>query len=166
MNTRETLNLARIKRGEWIHRLLAGIEFVREGWAADVAAALEGLRPSGAEAPVAREAAELLVRAFENSPGAVWFEPHPGRRVFREFDVCDGSGNVNRMDRVVVDPEGVLVVDYKTGAEKDPAKRFQFEDEDRAQVSRYVALMKEIYPDRPARGVLAYLDERRFEVVE
>jgi ATP-dependent helicase/nuclease subunit A len=166
MNTRETLNLARIKRGEWIHRLLAGIEFVREGWAADVAAALEGLRPSGAEAPVAREAAELLVRAFENSPGAVWFEPHPGRRVFREFDVCDGSGNVNRMDRVVVDPDGVLVVDYKTGAEKDPAKRSKFEDEDRAQVSRYVALMKEIYPDRPARGVLAYLDERRFEVVE
>jgi ATP-dependent helicase/nuclease subunit A len=166
MNTRETLNLARIKRGEWIHRLLAGIEFVREGWAADVAAALEGLRPSGAEAPVAREAAELLVRAFENSPGAVWFEPHPGRRVFREFDVCDGSGNVNRMDRVVVDPEGVLVVDYKTGAEKDPAKRSKFEDEDWAQVSRYVALMKEVYPDRPARGVLAYLDERRFEAVE
>ena len=166
MNTRETLNLARIKRGKWIHSLLAEIEFVREGWAADVAAALERLRPSGAEAPVAREAVELLVRAFENSPGAVWFEPREGRRVFREFDVCDGSGNVNRMDRVVVDPEGVLVVDYKTGAEKDPVKQSKFEDEDRAQVSRYVALMKEIYPDRPARGVLAYLDERRFEVVE
>jgi ATP-dependent helicase/nuclease subunit A len=166
MNTRETLNLARIKRGEWIHRLLAEIEFVREGWAGDVAAALERLRPSGAEAPVAGEAAELLVRAFEDSPGAAWFEPREGRRVFREFDVCDGSGNVNRMDRVVVDPEGVLVVDYKTGSEKDPAKRSKFEDEDRAQVSRYVALMKEIYPDRPARGVLAYLDQRRFEVVE
>jgi len=166
VNTRETLNLARIKRGEWIHRLLAEIEFVREGWTADVEEALERLRPSGAEAPVAREAAELLVRAFENSPGAVWFEPREGRRVFREFDVCDGSGSVNRMDRVIVDPEGVLVVDYKTGAEKDPAKQSKFEDEDRAQVSRYVALMKEIYPDRPAHGVLAYLDQRRFEVVE
>lgn len=166
MNTRETLNLARIKRGEWIHRLLAEIEFVREGWAANVAAALERLCPSGAEAPVAREAAELLVRAFENSPGAAWFELREGRRVFREFDVCDGSGNVNRMDRVVVDPERVLVVDYKTSAEKDPAKQSKFEDEDRAQVSRYVALMKEIYPDRPVQGVLAYLDQRRFEVVE
>jgi ATP-dependent helicase/nuclease subunit A len=166
LNMRETLNLARIKRGEWIHRLLAEIEYVRGGWAADVAAALERLRPSGPEAAVAREAAESLVRTFENSPGAAWFESRPGRRVFREFDVCDGSGNVNRMDRVVVDPEAVLVVDYKTGAEKDPAKRSKFEDEDRAQVARYVALMKEIYPDRPAGGVLAYLDERRFEVVE
>jgi ATP-dependent exoDNAse (exonuclease V) beta subunit len=166
MNARETLNLARIERGEWIHRILAEIEFVREGWAAEVAAALERLRPSRAEAPVAGEAAELLFRAFENLPEAVWFEPREGRRVFREFDVCDGSGNVNRMDRVVVDPEGVLVVDYKTGVEKDPAKRSKFEDEDRAQVSRYVALMKGICPDRPARGVLAYLDQRRFEVVE
>jgi ATP-dependent exoDNAse (exonuclease V) beta subunit len=165
MNTRESLNLARIKRGEWIHRLLAEIEFVRGGWAADVATALERLRPSGPEGPVAREAAELLVRSFENSPGAAWFEPHPGRRVFREFDVCDGSGNVNRMDRVVVDPGAVLVVDYKTGAEKDPARRSKFEDEDRVQVARYVALMKEIYPDRPASGVLAYLDQRRFEIV-
>ena len=166
VNTRETLNLARIKRGEWIHRLLAEIEFVREGWTAEVAAALGRLRPSGPEAPVAREAAETLARAFENSPGAAWFEPRPGRRVFREFDVCDASGNVNRMDRVVVDPDGVLVVDYKTGAEKDPARRSKFEDEDRAQVARYVALMKEIYPGRPAGGVLAYLDQRRFEVVE
>ena len=165
MNTRETLNLARIKRGEWIHRLLAEIEFVRGRWATDVAAVLERLRPSGAEMPIAREAAELLVRAFENSPGAVWFEPRAGRRVFREFDVCDGSGNVNRMDRVVVDPDGVLVVDYKTGSEPDPERRSKFEEEDRAQVARYVALMKEIYPDRPARGVLAYLDQRRFEVV-
>jgi ATP-dependent exoDNAse (exonuclease V) beta subunit len=166
MNTRETLNLARIRRGEWIHRLLAEIEFVREGWAADGAAALERLRPSGADVPVAGEAVEMLVRVFENSPGAVWFEPREGRKVFREFDVCDGSGNVYRMDRVVVDPEEVLVVDYKTGAEQNPERRSKFEDEDRAQVSRYVALMKEIYPDRLARGVLAYLDERRFEVVE
>jgi RecB family exonuclease len=114
---------------------------------------------------VAREAADLLVWSFENSLGAAWFEPHPGRRVFREFDVCDGAGNMNRMDRVVVDPEAVLVVDYKTGAEKDPARRSKFEDEDRAQVARYVALMKEIYPDRPASGVLAYLDQRRFEII-
>ncbi len=166
VNTRETLNLARIKRGEWVHRLLAEIEFVREGWTAEVAAALGRLRPSGPEAAVAREAAETLVRALENSPGAAWFEARPGRRVFREFDVCDGSGNVNRMDRVVVDPDAVLVVDYKTGAEQDPAKRSKFEDEDRAQAARYVALMKEIYPGRPAGGVLAYLDQGRFEVVE
>ncbi|MBE3124985.1 MAG: UvrD-helicase domain-containing protein, partial [Acidobacteria bacterium] len=166
VNTRETLNLARIKRGEWIHRLLAEIEFVRAGWAAETAAALDRLRPSGPEASVAREAAESLIRSFENTPGAVWFEPRPGRRVFREFDVCDASGNVNRMDRVLVDPEAVLVVDFKTGAEIDPARRSKFEDEDRAQVLRYIALMKEIHPDRPARGVLAYLDQRRFEVVE
>jgi ATP-dependent helicase/nuclease subunit A len=165
-STRETLNLARIKRGEWVHRLLAEIEFVREGWTAEVAAALSRLRPSGPEAPVAREAAETLVRVLENSPGAAWFEPRPGRRVFREFDVCDASGNVNRMDRVVVDPDAVLVVDYKTGTEKDPARRSRFEDEDRAQVARYVALMKEIYPGRPAGGVLAYLDQLRFEAVE
>ncbi len=166
VNTRETLNLARIKRGEWIHRLLAEIEFVREGWTAEVAAALGRLRPSGPEAPVAGEAAETLVRAFEGSPGAAWFEPLPGRRAFREFDVCDASGNVSRMDRVIVDPDAVLVVDYKTGVEKDPARRSRFEDEDRAQVGRYVALMKEIYPGRPVGGVLAYLDQRRFEVVE
>jgi len=166
VNTRESLNFARIKRGEWVHRILAEIEFVRAGWTAEVAAALDRLRPSGPEASVAREAADMLVRSFENSPGAAWFEPRPGRRVFREFDVCDASGNVNRMDRVVVDPDAVLVIDYKTGIETDLKQPSRFEEKDREQVRRYIALMKEIHPDRPARGVLAYLDQGRFEEVE
>ena len=51
------------------------------------------------------------------------FEPRPGRRVFREVDFCDAEGRAFRMDRVVVDPDAVTVVDYKTGADTDAGRR-------------------------------------------
>jgi len=68
--------------------------------------------------------------------------------------------------RVPVDPDEVVVIDFKTCDETDPDQRSECEDENRARVARYIALMKEFYPKCTVRGVLAYLDQLRFEEVE
>jgi len=68
--------------------------------------------------------------------------------------------------RVPVDPDEVVVIDFKSCDEADPDQRSEFEDENRARLARYVALMKEFYPKCTVRGVLAYLDQLRFEEVE
>ena len=159
-NMRESLNSAGIRRGVWIHRILAGVEFNRAGWPGEITAALNALDPLASDKPAAEEAGTTLRRAFGKSVEASWFEPRPGRLVHREFDVCDAGGDTFRMDRVVVDPESVLVVDFKTGS------RPQFAGEYREQIRRYRGLMKDLYPGRPVRGVLAFLDQDRIEEVE
>ena len=121
------------------------IEFVRAGWPGEIAAALDALARPRPISPRPRRPRRRCGRAFEKSVEASWFEPRPGRLVLREFDVCDAGGDTYRMDRVVVDPESVLVVDFKTGS------RPQFAGEYREQIRRYRGLMKRSLP-RPARS--------------
>ncbi len=159
VDIRESLDPSGIRRGEWIHRILAGIEFAGAGWSEDVAASLAALAPSLREKTLADEAGEALVRAAGRSIDPAWFAALPGRSVSRELDVCDAGGDVYRMDRVVVDPETVLVVDFKTG------RRPLFAEEYREQIRRYCRLMKDVFPDRTVRGLLSFLDQDRIEEV-
>jgi ATP-dependent helicase/nuclease subunit A len=156
---RSSLNAAGIRRGEWVHRILAGIEFPQAGWADDVAASLEALRPSAAERAEAGEAADAVSRALGRSVEPAWFEAGSDRRVFREFEVCDAGGDVRRLDRVILEPGSVTVVDFKTG--RDP----KLDGEYREQLRAYLDLLKDLYPDRPGRGFLAFIDRDRIEEV-
>ncbi|MBN1938518.1 MAG: UvrD-helicase domain-containing protein [Candidatus Aminicenantes bacterium] len=159
VDIRESLDPSGIRRGEWIHRILAGIEVDRAGWKDEVAAALAALEPSSREAALAGEAAAALFRAPGRSIDPAWFEARPGRRIAREFDVCDAAGDVHRMDRVVLDPESVLVIDFKTG------RRPQFLEEYREQIRGYRRLLSDVFPGRTVRGFLAFLDQDRIEEV-
>lgn len=158
-NMRESFRSARVRRGEWIHRILAEIEHVRTGWPAEIARAVEALLPPEAEKAEAESAGRTLAGLLGKSIEAAWFEPRAGRRILREFDACDAGGDVHRMDRVIVDPESVLVIDFKTGGGTE------FAEEYRDQVRGYGALLKDIFPGRPVRGVLAFLDQDRIEEV-
>jgi ATP-dependent exoDNAse (exonuclease V) beta subunit len=91
----------------------------------------------------------------------------------RELTFCDAAGRAFRMDRVVVDSDAVHIIDYKTGAEGggerdrgESAIRARLEESDKAQVRAYIQIVKDIYPDRPVRGILAYVDRRKWETVE
>ena len=90
----------------------------------------------GADRPVflkPRRSAELFVR-------------REGRRVLREADFCDAEGRAFRMDRVVVDPEAVTVVDFKTGVDPDAERRAARVEADRAQVRSYMRILGEVVP--------------------
>src|SRR5690606_8034523 len=62
-----------------------------------------------------------------------------------------------RIDRLVVSPDAVLIVDYKTnrpppsGLAEAPASHV-------AQMSLYRALLAPVYPDRPVRAALVYTE--------
>ncbi len=89
----------------------------------------------------------------------------------RELTFCDASGRAFRLDRVVVDPDAVHVIDYKTGAEeagegRDDAIRSRLAESDRAQVREYIRVVRDVFPGRPVRGILAYVDRRKWETVE
>ena len=69
-----------------------------------------------------------------------------------------------RIDRLVVTPERVLVVDYKTNR---PAPD-RIENADPAYVAQmavYVAVLKRLYPDRPVEAALVWTDGPRLMAV-
>ena len=81
------------------------------------------------------------------------------RVVLREQEFADGRGELFRMDRVIVDPNAVEVVDFKTGR-KEEAKSH------REQITKYLQILRDVYPGRKLNGVLAYVDQCAVEKVE
>ncbi|MDD8025885.1 MAG: UvrD-helicase domain-containing protein [Acidobacteriota bacterium] len=158
------LNEERRRRGEFAHRIMAEIECASaDDWPAVTAAAASRVDPrfrAGAgEAPDSDSAglAEAIAGFFAQPPAAAFFEARPGRRILRETTFCDASGRSLRMDRVVVDPDAVHVIDFKTGREPGLG--------DRDQVLAYTAIVREVFPGLPVHGVLAYIDRGVWEPV-
>jgi ATP-dependent exoDNAse (exonuclease V) beta subunit len=75
----------------------------------------------------------------------------------REVDVVDADGARHRMDLLVEDRTGMLVVDYKTGGYVPGAHE--------EQVKGYMRLAGAA-TGKPARGLLVYLDARRLHWVK
>ncbi len=89
---------------------------------------------------------------LRKEPLAGLFSARTGRAILTEAEFCDGAGRLFRMDRVVVDPGSVAVVDWKTGGDGGtPA-------EHERQIGRYMALLAGLYAGRRIRGLLAYVD--------
>jgi len=165
-NRRETLNYENIRRGEIAHRILAELEFLIAGWDEDVAGIIRKLGRQEAEKPLFDSVGSSLVRYFQSAPLTEYFEKKENRRVLREFDFCDASGAVYRMDRVVIDRDSVSVIDFKTGPQTGAPGRAEWERADREQVAAYVRIMREIFPEKSVRGILAYIDKNKWETVE
>ncbi|MDP2916224.1 MAG: UvrD-helicase domain-containing protein [Candidatus Aminicenantes bacterium] len=164
-NRRESLGGENIRRGEIAHRIMAGFEFIRSGWEPDIAGVIRTLAPRESEVPLFEATGRSLIRYFEDSPLRDLFLEKAGRRALREFDFCDSTGAVFRMDRVVIDPAAVTVIDFKTGAEAAAPRQAEWERSDREQVAAYVRILKDIFPGKSVRGVLAYIDLNRWEPV-
>jgi ATP-dependent exoDNAse (exonuclease V) beta subunit len=76
-----------------------------------------------------------------------WTDPR--YTVFSEVDICDRNGNVVRPDRVLVDDDKAIVIDFKTGAK---------EEEHHKQVATYMELLLET-GIKEVEGYLLYTDE-------
>ena len=56
------------------------------------------------------------------------------------------------MDRVVIDRDRVVLLDWKTGKEKDAEKEHE------AQMRTYLKIIREVYPGRTLEGWIDYVD--------
>ncbi len=154
----ETGGLGRFRRGDLIHRLL---ERLPEIAPAD--------RPDAALRMLARERgvddgqrAEMIAAAFGVLDDAR-FAPvfGPGSRA--EVALTGSAPGLNgvsisgRIDRLVITPERVLVVDYKSNRPAPQA----IEGADPAyvlQLAVYAAVLKRLYPDRAVEAALVWTD--------
>ena len=158
--------LGRYRRGEIIHRLLQ---------------LLPDIAPAGRRAAAARllaaerdltdaQRTEMTAAAFgvlEDDRFAAVFGP--GSRAEASLagaaaQLPAGMAISGRVDRLVVDPERVLVVDYKTNRPSPD----RIEDADPAYLSQmavYAAVLSEIFPGRRIEAAIVWTDGPKLMVV-
>ncbi|MDO1557858.1 double-strand break repair helicase AddA [Brevundimonas sp. 2R-24] len=151
--------LGRYRRGSLIHRLLEILPELEPAHRAEAAARLLAREPDLSQAQ--RE--EIVAAAFkvlDDTAFAAVFGP--GSRA--EVQLAGAAARLHaglsisgRVDRLVVRPDRVLVLDFKTN--RPPPVRI--EDADRAYVAQmavYWAVLTELYPGREVEAALVWTD--------
>lgn len=155
-DTEESLNIQEKKRGEYIHHILFRIEFIEGEITQTVQNAIAKARDVPAPIYDTNAIMKSLVKLFQHKKFLLLFQKRQERIILREQDFLDRNGKLYRMDRVVVDPDTVTVIDYKTGTDKDMSA----ERKHIRQVKTYKKLLHEVFPERSVAGIIAYIDRQ------
>jgi len=95
------------------------------------------------------------VKIFLSTPSMAQFFP-TNAEVLNEKEFCDSIGNLFRMDKVIVMPGEVWVVDFKTGLEaKDHGE----------QLKKYISLLKELHKNKNVRGFIVRIMDVDYEEI-
>jgi ATP-dependent exoDNAse (exonuclease V) beta subunit len=148
----EELKLEERQRGEFIHRVLYFLDDL-EG---EVESRLEEVirqvkSESNIDYPIDAMKKGLL-EFLSHDEIRPYFSPQSGRVIRREQDYSDSEGNLLRMDRVIIDEDRIMVIDYKTGSEKKEEERHCL------QLKNYLRILRDLYPDKVVKGMIAYVD--------
>jgi len=147
----EELNLEERRRGEFIHRVLYfvdGLENIELQIERIINRVNDELMTDYPIEAMKRNLLEFLSHE-EISP---YFRATPARVVKKEQGFSDLRGNLFRMDRVIFEEDRIVVIDYKTGTDREAEKEYV------SQIKNYMRILKEIYPDRNIEGIIAYVD--------
>jgi len=151
-STSEELNIEERRRGEFIHRVIYFIEYLDEDLEFRLEEVIRQVKNElNIDYPVDTIKRELLEFLLHEDIRP-YFIPKPGRLIRREQDFSDMEGNLLRMDRVIIDEDRVMVIDYKTGSEKKAEERYI------SQLKNYMRILKDLYPDKRIEGMIAYAD--------
>jgi ATP-dependent helicase/nuclease subunit A len=154
--------LGRFRRGDLIHRLLERLPDIAPSDRADAAARIMS-RERDLDDSARAEMIEAAFGVLDDARFAPVFGP--GSRP--EVALTGAVGDVpisGRMDRLVITPDRVLVVDYKTNR---PAPD-RIEDADPAyvlQMAVYASVLARLYPDRAVEAALVWTDGPRLMAV-
>jgi ATP-dependent helicase/nuclease subunit A len=147
----ESIGLYERKRGEFIHAVLAKLEFVGANPAELVHRTVLEIEAESLESPENPSVQQSIVEFLQTAEVREFFLPNEGRKTLSEQEFARPDGRLFRMDRLVIDPERVTVIDFKTGNE-DP--------EYAEQVKGYIDILRDVYPHHSVRGFLAYVDRK------
>ena len=122
----------------------------------DIAKAVQKLIFAGLIEPDQQAAMVAKMEAVTQLPElADYYHALPLRKILNEKELIVRTGNSEdskRPDRVIIDPDLITIIDYKTGAEQQPSHVKQITD--------YAKFIQQIpaYQDRPAQRLLVYTE--------
>lgn len=144
-----SIALREIRRGEFVHAVLQELDYISEHLDRQLDEAIARARLKLPHEEDEGRLRSLLVSLLTSTDVQPYFVRHPDRIVLNEQEFAMPDGSLTRMDRVVVDPRAVTVLDYKTGGEKPG-----YTD----QVETYMQILQDIYKPRRVEGFLVYID--------
>jgi ATP-dependent helicase/nuclease subunit A len=154
--------LGRYRRGDLIHRLLQLLPDLEPPERADAAARLLAKEPDLTDAQ-RREMAAAALGVLNDSQFAAVFGPG-SRAEVAVAGAAPGLGALSaisgRVDRLVVEQDRVLVVDFKTN--RPAPSRIEDADPDYLrQMAVYAAVLQSIFPERRIEAALVWTDGPR-----
>ncbi len=149
------LNITEKRRGDLIHAILAGIQFMDEGPESAIEQAIQRLPSLYTREYPLDAVCKTLASFLSHSEVATYLFQKPDRKVWNEQELVDEGGRLFRIDRLVVDPKEITVIDYKTGGQEDP------EEYHLPQMRNYLHIVRGIYSDRSVSGIIAYVDQQK-----
>lgn len=151
-SSEEFLTIEEKRRGEFIHRVLFYIDYIKDGNEAEIRESIRRASEDTRSDYPEEETEALIMALTRNREMAGYFTELPGREIRKEQEYADGSGRLFRMDRVIIDTGGVTVIDYKTGKDKEALEYY------RAQMKNYMRILSEVYPGKAVSGIIAFVD--------
>ncbi|MBF0515934.1 MAG: UvrD-helicase domain-containing protein [Nitrospirae bacterium] len=148
--TEDSLNVMEKKRGDFLHRVLSFIDYIEDGFEASLEHIIATVNSASSfKFPAGQMSAALL--RFLSCPFIVpYFTKAPRMIVKKEQTFSNSLGEMLIMDRVVITPQLVTVIDFKTGSKKSESYVYQLKG--------YINLLRELYPGCRVEGIIAYVD--------
>lgn len=148
------------ERGEFIHEVLAHIEYSYPDLEKELKNIIRKVSLRRGRDQDTVEITRVVTGLVDREGVREFFLPARGRSVLLEQEFSDPAGGLYRMDRVIVDPDRVTVVDFKTGADGS------FDDRHALQMKTYLDIVRDVFSGREARGIIAYTDREDVRTVE
>ncbi|MHB8483228.1 MAG: UvrD-helicase domain-containing protein [Nitrospiria bacterium] len=148
----EFLSVEERKRGDFIHRVLFFIDDVKEGFETQLQEIIKRVKEETGSDDSDADINDLILAMINHREIGSYFTMAPGRKIRKEQEYSDGAGKLVRMDRVVIDPENLTVIDYKTGKTRGVLEKYE------AQLKNYMTILGDIYRDKVITGLIAFVD--------
>ncbi len=149
---RERLTPEERRRGEFIHRILSFIEYAEEASEDRLTQVIQRVSDEMRAECDFHEMRELIRGIVEDGEVKEFFIRRPEREIRREQEFVDDEGRLSRMDRLILDRDRIVVVDWKTGKGKEAEKEYE------TQMRNYLKVLEGIYPGKNLEGAIVYVD--------
>ena len=150
----DMINVEERKRGEFVHKVLSYVEYARSGSGEELERILESVgKATGDEYPEG-DIVTMITELTGHGEISEYFLEKPGRKVRMEQEFSDEEGNLFRMDRVIIDPGKITVLDFKTGKKSDAEEKYE------NQMKTYMKILRGIHPGVSVQGIIVYVDLR------
>jgi ATP-dependent exoDNAse (exonuclease V) beta subunit len=158
VQTYESIGMQETKRGDFVHRIFSYIEYAAADLNAQIDAVLQRVQAEMRLELLHDKMKSSVVEYLSDARVHGYFVYKEGRTVLREQELTNRHGALYRADRVIIDAAHVTVMDFKTGSDEN-------ENEYILQVSNYIGMLKEIYPEKNIDGVIAYVDLKKMRSI-
>ncbi|MFH1449673.1 MAG: UvrD-helicase domain-containing protein [bacterium] len=141
-----------LEKGELIHNFLAKIEKLTKSWQEEMEERFCGLNQQE------QEIIPLLRTFFSQEELRRWFLLPAEVKVYCEKEIVGANGLLYRVDRLLIFPEKVVIIEFKSGE--------VYSKKHKEQVADYLKFLSEIYSEKVVEGYLVYVEELKQEMVE